>query len=224
MKKKTKRQITGSNSKYSTNISFLDIMMNIILAFVIMFILAFIQINAKNAANIESKAEVLLILTWPDMADEDLDLWLKLPNGKTVSFTNKDVSYAHLERDDRGISGDIIYKSDGTKNYIRLNKEVITLRALVPGTYTVNVHYYSNATANDLEPNVVTVKPPYNARVTLARINPAYKELEVASVPIEFVGVEKTAFSFTITPELEIKDISHEQVPFVLHSQFQGPQ
>jgi len=219
-----KTQITGSSSKYSTNISFIDILMNIIIAFVIMFIMAFLQINEKSKNQVESKAEVLIIMTWPDYANDDIDLWFKLPGDKVVSFSTKDVAYSHLERDDRGIIGDLIYLPNGKREFIRLNKEVITLRALVPGTYTVNVHFYSIATGTNFDQEgVKVVEPPYNARITLSRINPVYQEVVVTDVVIKTVGDEKTAFSFTITDDLEITNINHNQIQFVTNKKYPLP-
>ena len=178
--------------------------------------LAYIQISEKSKKQIESKAEVLIILTWPDFANEDIDMWLLLPTGQTVSFNNKDVGSTHLERDDRGIISDTAYINNVMK-VIRLNKEVITFRALVPGKYTVNVHYYSKALgASYDETNVKTIDPPYKAKVTLAKINPSYEELVNSDVLIETVGQERTAFSFRINDKMEIVDINFTPVTFVV--------
>lgn len=217
--------ITGSHSKYGTHISFLDIMMNIILAFVVMFLLAFLQINERilKTPQVESKAELLLILTWPDYNNDDLDLWVQLPGNRTVSFVNKDVAFVHLERDDRGLMGDIIEEPGQPKKFIRLNKEVVTFRALVPGTYDVNVHYYNvNEGAMFYQPGVEPVMAPFKAKVTLAKINPSYEEVAVVELEMEHTGDEKTAFSFTITNDLKIDDISHKPIKFVTKSPY-GP-
>jgi len=220
---KTKPLITGSHSKYSTNISFLDILMNIILAFVIMFLLAFLQINEKivKTPQVESKAEVLVILTWSDYNNDDIDLWMRLPDGQTVNFNTKDMGFAHLERDDRGIGGDIVDLPEGGRKFIRLNKEVLTLRAMVPGRYDVNVQFYNvNEGVMYDEPRVTPVKAPFKGKVTLARINPSYEELDVAEVLMSAPGDEKTAFSFTINDELKIVDITHNPVLFVTKTPF----
>lgn len=194
-----------------------------IVAFVVLFMFAFLQINEKviKKNQVESKAEVLIVLTWPDYNNDDIDLWLRLPGGRTVSFTTKDVAFAHLERDDRGISGDVIDLPDGKKKFIRLNKEVITLRALVPGTYDVNVHFYNvNEGAMYDEPRVTPVKAPFKAKVTLSKINPTYEEVTVSEVLMTGPGDEKTAFSFTITDDLKIDNISHKPVQFVTRTPY----
>jgi hypothetical protein len=56
-------------------VGFTDLLFNALLDFVVMFLLAFLLINpvAKSGA-IDSKAEFLITLSWPDGRLEDVDL------------------------------------------------------------------------------------------------------------------------------------------------------
>src|SRR5438477_637506 len=91
-------------------------------------------------SGVESKAEFLIKMTWPAGSFDDVDMHLLLPSGKHLHFRNKEVEYAMIDHDDLGTNG--IWWIDGKEQRVKGHEEVITLRALVPGTYVVNIHIF----------------------------------------------------------------------------------
>ncbi len=72
--------------KYSTNLAFSDVNMNLMLGFVVLFILAFLMINPiADEGKIDPDGLVMITLRWPDDSIKDIDLWVKGPDGTIVS-------------------------------------------------------------------------------------------------------------------------------------------
>jgi len=219
----------NDNPKYKQQIAWIDLVFNMMMAFAFLFVLSFVQIAVakKDAQKIDPKAEMMIQMTWPDNAVEDIDLWLRLPDGTIVSFKNKSGGLANLERDDRGTYGDQVETPTGPVHN-PINKEVIMIRGLVPGTYTVNVIFYSDMKNYPHivmghiipdEPNLP--KPPYKVKVELSKLNPSYKEIAMNEVVISTPNEERTAFSFTITETGAVVDINKFDRPFGAASSLQ---
>jgi hypothetical protein len=213
--------------KYKQLIAFIDLVFNMMMAFAFLFILAFALMNIQEnkKAKIDPKAEALIVMTWPDYAVEDLDLWLKLPSDRYVSFKNTNTDLANIERDDRGMYGDYIQMPDGKIVRNPINKEVITLRALTPGEYVVAMHHYSGMGSVDqwtegltAEEKAKVKRPPYPIKIQLIKLNPVYKEVISVEIVAEIPGEEKTAFSFTIDERGNFLDISTKENLFVTNA------
>ena len=54
------------------------------------------------------KAEYIITVDWDDSLEDDVDLWVKDPNGEIVSYLKKDAGWLHLDRDDRGVINDTV--------------------------------------------------------------------------------------------------------------------
>jgi hypothetical protein len=92
----------------------------------------------------------------------------------------------HLDRDDRGLFADRLVL-DGVVVSNPLNQESVTLRALQPGEYVVNVlHYKSNYS----EPLPVDIK--------VEKLNPEVSLVYYGRRNLEGTGDEQTALRFTI--------------------------
>lgn len=133
-----------SPERYRSTLAFVDLLFNILLGFVFLFIVAFILINpvAKHA-DIIVPAEYMIVMTWPAHSDNDLDLWVRDPQGNRVGYRSREGGVMHLDRDDLGSRGDRITAPAGTPAHvIALNREVVTLRGTMPGEYVISVHFY----------------------------------------------------------------------------------
>ena len=74
---------------YHSNTSFLDILFNTLVGFVLLFIIAFLLISpVKKKKEIEQKAEYVITVTWPGELSDDVDSWLR-PNRKSNVFPKK---------------------------------------------------------------------------------------------------------------------------------------
>ena len=106
----------------------------------------------------------MITMDWNKNSGDDLDLWLRTPNGVIVYFGGKDRGGATLERDDLGFVNDcitidgrssLLIGADGD-NCIRVNREVIMLRGLQEGEYQLKFVVY--ASRPDYVGNPVTIE------------------------------------------------------------------
>lgn len=206
------------NNKFGSPLAFIDMLFNMVIAYISLFILAFMivkPIAEQQKKGVEMKAEYMITMTWPDEAYDDVDLWVMLPDKKKVNFRNKDVQYVTLDRDDRGAIGDNYYIG-AERHLIVLNKEVTTIRAIVPGRYVVNAHMFrAIPTWNNTDnPH----KPPYPVKVTLTRLNPTVTDVVTREVILTRTGEQKTAFSFTIKENGDVVGLEFEDVPFIQYT------
>jgi hypothetical protein len=181
---------------YHTNVAFLDLLFNTLLCFAALFTLSFVLINPSNrTANTESKAEFIITVTWPEEHNNDVDTYVEDPNGHLVSFQRREDGLMHLDRDDLGHRNDTIMTLDGPITYNE-NREIVSIRGILPGEYIVNVHMYHMETT---EPSTVTIQ--------LEKINP-FKTITIKTVDLTIKAEEKTAFRFTVSPNGEVIDLN----------------
>ena len=176
---------------------FQDMLFNALLTFTFLFLIAFMLINpVSEVGKIDPKAEVMITMTWPDMHPDDVDLYVEDPNGGLVWYHTKEAGLMHLDRDDRGTYKDTV-TIDGRKVVNPLNQETVTLRGIVPGEYTVNVHHYLATTTDDLPVEVKVEK--LNPEVTLVFYTTLYLDRQ---------GQELTAVRFTMDELGAISDVN----------------
>ena len=179
---------------YHTNMAFLDLLFNTLLCFAALFCLAFILINpSKKNKTVEAKAEFMITIIWPADMDDDVDTYVEDPEGNLVAFNRREQGLMHLDRDDVGFSSDRIQTSFGVVEY-KENREIVSLRGIVPGEYVVNVHMYTKR--EDKETPVT---------ILLEKINP-FKLFTARNVVLVQQGDEKTAFRFTLDDEGKVID------------------
>jgi len=201
----------------SSAFSFIDMLFNLLIGFTFLFVVAFLFINPiAKKAELDPKAEYLIVMTWADGSSSDIDLWVKDHNGNIVSFRNRDIALMHLDRDDLGIANDVyseIYPNwsnsskENERNELRLiNREVVSIRSKSERTYTVTVHFYANVLhLNNTPP------PPELITVELIRVNP-YKIEKIQKVTLEGVRQEKHVLKFKVKEKGEVELIDSEEL------------
>lgn len=158
-----------SKRRYGSGLAFNDLLFNVLLGFVILFVIAFLLINPITKKNdIPSRAEFLIILEWDDDAFDDVDLWVQRNDDKPVGFTRKEQTPLHLDRDDLGRTNDRVVV-DGKTRELRINREITTIRGIVPGDYYIAAHYYSRR--NRADPDEAL-----KVTVTVMKVSP-YREV-----------------------------------------------
>lgn len=131
------------NSQFETKTPFIDLLFIMLLGFVSLFILSFIQINPiAKKEDIESFDDYMIVLEWDKKDDSDYDLWLRTANREIIGFANKTGVVAYLDRDDLGKANDTIKFDNGSEITLEHNREVIFIRNAIQGKYFVNVHAY----------------------------------------------------------------------------------
>ena len=185
--------------KFSSNLAFVDLLFNLLVGFVSLFIIAFLLIQPPtNPGKIDPPIEFLVTIDWDKNSTSDVDLWVKGPSGRPVGFKHKDIGYLVLNRDDTGNGNDFVI-INGKRTDIKENYEVVEGRAIAPGEYIVNLHYFRQAN----EEGVVDV------RVRLQDIRPFLNVHEVI-VRLPTNKAERTAFSFIVDETGKITSVNTE--------------
>lgn len=180
--------------------AFTDLLFNALLGFAFMFVAAFaLMRDPDDTGKIDSKAEVLITVRWQDRHPDDVDTLVEGPEGNLVWYHNRDSGLMHLDRDDRGLYADRI-ELDGRVVSNPINQETVSVRALQPGEYVVNVlHYKANYTA----PLPVTVK--------VEKLNPSVTLVFYGTRELTGMGDEQTAVRFTIDAQGNVSGTSELQ-------------
>ena len=176
---------------------FTDLLFNALLGFAFMFAIAFMLINdSQDAGSIDTKAEVLISIQWPDDHPDDVDAVVEDPQGGLVWYHNRDSGLMHLDRDDRGNLADkITSKGEVISNPI--NQETVTVRGLQSGEYVINLLHYKS---NYQDPLPVTVK--------VEKLNPSVELIYYGEHFLMGVGDEKTALRFIVDGQKNITDLN----------------
>ena len=173
-------------------LAFNDMLFNVLLGFVVLFVIAFLLINPiTKKQDIPAKAEHMIVIEWDDNSSVDVDLWLQHDNDPPVGFSNKAGMGMNLERDDLGTNNDRI-TIDGKTEIIRINREVINIRGIVKGLYYPAVHAYSWSPSQ---------KEPLVVKITVIDINPTYREVYSYEVTLTGRGHVQRAPGFDIDEE-----------------------
>lgn len=149
--------------KYSSALSFTDLLFNLLLSFVCLFVLSFILINPNQEdGKVDPKAEFIITLTWEEESHDDIDLWVEDPEGNVVFYSKREAGLMHLDRDDQGTTHDRIV-TEGQEIVLEHNQEIVTIRGTVRGEYVVNAHAYSKHSDEITKANVQVLKlNPYS--------------------------------------------------------------
>lgn len=189
------------------NTGMLDILFCMLFLFFIVTVLqATVMRIESSKKNVESTAEFLITMTWPDGYNDDIDLYVEDPVGNVIFYKVKSKGLMHLERDDLGSSNDKIFSGD-TKAVILQNMEIATLRGFVAGEYTVNIHafnlspYKMNPNGDFVPKEGETVKVPVKIRIE--KLNP-YSIVSVDEIILEYGGQEETALRFTLDKDGQV--------------------
>ncbi len=165
-----------------------------------LFFLALLAIAPESKdGKIDSKAEFLITMDWPDNHPDDLDLFVQDPAGNIAWYRHREAGFMVLDRDDRGGANDFIVVN-GKKIPSPIREEIVTIRGLLPGEYTVNVDHFQ-ATTN--LPVAVTVK--------VQKLNPVAQVIFDNSLTVDHTGDEKTAVRFTLDDAGKVIDVNSRQ-------------
>jgi len=176
---------------------FTDLLFNVLLGFILLFFVAILFLSpSEETGKIDIEAEYVITVTWPDNSPDDVDAWIEDPRGKVAWYRHRSTGLVHLDRDDRGMLNDSI-EVNGTEVVNPLNQEVIAIRGMLPGEYTVNVHYYDSET-NESVP--VSVK--------VAKVNPVYTIGYYGVTTLSFKDDEQTAVRFSLSSDGSIYNVN----------------
>ena len=182
--------------QYHSNLPFVDLLFNVLIGFVFLFIVSFLLINPiAKRADIEVKAEFLITVTWPDNLEDDVDTYVEDPAGNLVWFRSREPGLMHLDRDDLGKRNDEVVTAAGTILFPE-NREIVTLRGIVPGEYVVNIHMYFKV---GQEPVPVTIQ--------IDKINP-YSVVLRETIELKNKGDEVTVARFSVKSNGDVINVN----------------
>ena len=188
----------GRHSREPEVDPFYDMLFNMLIAFVFCFIVALLAMNPKalKTGDIPSKAEFIVTVSWPDLNPNDIDTWVQDPAGNLVWYRAREAGLMHLDRDDRGLTGDSIVVN-GREVVNLLNQEVVTIRGIEPGEFAVNVQYFESKNGD-----------PVEATVSVIKVNPRADVVFYGTVTLGRKGDEVTAVRFTVLPDGNVTNIN----------------
>ena len=169
-----------------------------ILAF--LFFIALLVISPKaREGKVDSKAEFIITVDWPDNHPDDIDTFVEDPVGNVVWFRRREAGFMVLDRDDRGGINDFVVVN-GEKMRTATRQELVTIRGIIAGEYTVNIYHFSALT-----------KQAVPVTVTVQKLNPVAKIIAKETVDAGQWGVERTVVRFTLNAKGELTATSHVQ-------------
>ena len=133
-----------------------------VLAF-LFFIALLMMKPSADPGKVVKRAEFIITMTWPDRHPDDVDLYVQDPAGKLVWYNQRDVGLMVLERDDRGDTNDFAMV-ESKKIPLPIREELVSIRGLMAGEYTVNVHLYHHLAAEPVPVSVKVEKPQPGGR------------------------------------------------------------
>jgi len=167
-----------------------------VITFLFFIALLVISPEAKQG-KVESKAEFLITMSWPDGHPDDIDLYVEDPGGNIVWYHEREAGFMVLDRDDRGGANNAI-TVNGRKIASAIRQETVSIREIVPGEYTVNVNHYMATTGR---PVPVTVK--------VEKLNPTVEVVYYDTLMLDHSGQEDTAVRFRVAENGSVSDINH---------------
>ena len=163
-----------------------------------LFFIALLVMNTDaKQGKVDSKAEFIITMSWPDSHPDDVDLYVEDPGGNIVWYHQREAGFMVLDRDDRGGANNVI-TVNGRKIVSPIRQETVSIRAIVAGEYTVNVNHYLATTGR---PVPVTVK--------VEKINPAVEVVFYDTLTLDHSGQEDTAVRFKVAENGTVSDLSH---------------
>jgi len=132
----------------------------LVLAFLGLMLMS-VQENKKfDTEGLTPPVFLMLVLSWSNEVDADIDIHVKCPTGEQLNYVRKEICFANLERDARGVASDWSMINDERVVVVK-NREVVSFRHPVPGEWTVNVFYYNARTPTPVDVKLeVTVLNP----------------------------------------------------------------
>ena len=209
-------------NKYKSTIGFTDMLFNILLGFAFLFIIAFLLIKPEaKKEDFERRAEFVVVMEWDEDAHGDIDLYVQDPTNSKVHFRLPITNFMYLDKDDLGFANDIVKNIDGTITKVNINREVVTIRGIIPGEYIINAHYYSARkwTGQTLSTNIVGKGKPTGKKLTvkieLHKVDP-YKIWWIGEKTFTHRGQEETFVRFTIDQDGKlVGDFTYIEKDFV---------
>jgi hypothetical protein len=164
-----------------------------------LFFIALLVINPEaKQGKIDSKAEFIITMSWPDSHPDDIDLYAEDPFGNIVWYHVREAGFMVLDRDDRGgLNNSIVV--DGKRISSPIRQETVSIRGIVAGEYTVNINHY-----------LATTSAPVPVAVKVEKVNPTVEVVHYDTLVLDHAGQERTAVRFRVADSGKVVDVNHQ--------------
>lgn len=161
----------------STSIAYIDFLAVLLVFFMMCTGILITQIKQiESNGNLTQKAEIVATIDWPDNSPNDVDLWMKSPDGSILWYKNRSAGVMTLDQDERGNNAMVPYR-----------QEVASIRGSLPGIYIVQVTLFEKRGTD-----------PVNVNATLTKLNPVYSNVTKKTVTLEKMGDTVVLFKFSV--------------------------
>jgi hypothetical protein len=204
------------NKKYDFRTAFIDLLINVLTGMVFLFMITTLMIQTKvkeEEKGVKKDAQYVIEISWPNDINCDVDIWVRDPEKRVVSYQAKDVGVMHIERDDQGWVNDLMTLLKMKPSQQMNNSETWVLRGKLAGKFTVNLHLYSCTFGDKPTPMGAVVDIP--VLVELTQLNPDLRKVLSETVTLDKVWKEVTVFNFVLDGNNRVSSISREQVDLV---------
>lgn len=179
-----------------------------VVAFLFFIALVIVAPRADNG-KVDSKAEFLISMDWPDNHPDDMDIFVQDPLGNVVWYRRREAGFMLLDRDDRGGLNDFVMVN-GSKVPTATRQELVSIRGFVAGEYTINVYHFTALTGRAVP-----------VTVTLQKLNPKVTIVGKETLEVVDGGTEKTALRFTMDDKGTVTKV--ERTPKSILQTFYNP-
>jgi hypothetical protein len=162
-----------------------------------LFFIALLAMNPEaKEGKIDTKAEFIITSGWPDNHPDDIDLYVEDPLGNIVWYHEREAGWMLLDRDDRGGLNNSLTVA-GRRILSPIRQETVSIRGIIAGEYTVNVHYY-----------LATQRTPVPVSVKIEKVNPTVDVLFYDTLVLDKMGEELTAARFKLDETGKVVDVN----------------
>ena len=202
-----------NTERYKSTTALLDLLFNALIGVVFLFIIAFLLIKPEEPKkeDFERKAEFVIILEWDKNRVEDMDLWVQDPNGGSSSCRAPRVNFMHLDKDDLGGRNDTAFVN-GEQVTIKINREVTTIRGIIPGEYIVNAHLFSRYSSR----YSTSEEHGFPVTIEVIKVNPRYEVVFSGEHIFNIRGQEETFVRFVVSKDGKVESMNHLKKVFVI--------
>jgi hypothetical protein len=169
-----------------------------VLAF--LFFIALLAIKPNNdEGKVDPKLELLVTVSWPDNHPDDIDLFVQDPIGNMVWYRRREAGFMVLDRDDRGGLNDFIMVNEA-KVRSPIRQEIVSIRGIVAGEYTVNIYHFAALTGK-----------PVPVSVKVEKLNPTVQVVHYDTIELNQGGTERTAVRFVLDQSGAVVEINRNE-------------
>jgi hypothetical protein len=111
----------------------------------------------------------------------------------------REAGFLVLDRDDRGSANNAVVVG-GRKITSPIRQETVSIRGIIAGEYTVNVHYF-----------LASLGGPVPVVVQVEKINPTVEVISHDTLTLNRMGEEKTAVRFRLAADGHVIDVNHRE-------------